>query len=401
MVDSGKCEHSVTLGWSETSGESVFTCEKGLLSFSNAVYARSDTTKESSVQLKLSFVRCNKLTVLKLVTNARFVEVSVMKDSLLKYLTTVRGTVEADSNFQSEFPLFEGQFEDETCEFRELHLKFLSIKPAPGQDATQPVQLVLKSVICEYTDGTPDTAPPLQQGPGMGGMGGIGGMGGGGGVEMMAMMAMSMMGGGMGGGLGGGMNGGRGGMPMPATGSGKVPGAPRGRPQEAHFTDAEKPTNSDNNANTTYSVSAKEVITSDVATRSMADEPASSNTTANNTADTRATQRAEPKTNQTSARAPASAPVSAPSRPAPVAPAGLDGAQLASIMWTVKSSMIDEISQLLDRKLAPVMARLDGIDAKLRSIETEVRARQEVEAVFASAPSATVPTETETAECDT
>ena len=51
---------------------------------------------------------------------------------------------------------------------------------------------------------------------------------------------------------------------------------------------------------------------------------------------------------------------------------GLDASQLASIMWTVKSSMIEEIGQLLDRKLAPVLARLDGIDRKLDSLEREV-----------------------------
>lgn len=388
MAGSGKCEHSITPGWDETGEELVISCEKGSLSFGNAIYTRSGATKDTSVQLKLSFVGCNKLTALKLVTNARFVEVSVVKDSLLKYVATVRGTApEVDSGYESEFPLFVGHFADDTCEFRELHLKFLSIKPAPVKDATQPMQLVVKSLLCEYTDGTPDTAPPLQQGPGaMSGMSGMSGMGGGGGVEMMAMMAMSMMGGGMGGGMSGGM-GGKGGMPlpgMPARRSNPNPDPdpnlnPNPNPTPV-LAQAETPTNRNQISNPAVRRAASsDGANSDVA--SSEDPSAKNNAACGDSVSSAAPhERAEPKINPTLSPYPAAAPAQAQaSRPAQ-AP-GLDGAQLAGIMWTVKTSMIDEIGQLLDRKLAPVMARLDGIDAKLRTLETQVRARQDAEIV--------------------
>jgi len=43
----------------------------------------------------------------------------------------------------------------------------------------------------------------------------------------------------------------------------------------------------------------------------------------------------------------------------------LDPSQLAAILWTVKSTLIDEIAELLDAKLQPIVSKLSMIEAQL------------------------------------
>uniref|UniRef100_A0A7S3GYQ9 Uncharacterized protein n=1 Tax=Spumella elongata TaxID=89044 RepID=A0A7S3GYQ9_9STRA len=326
--------------------------------------------------MKVKFVEVNKLKCLSIVCNARFVEIYAMKDSLLKYMTTMRGVAPEGDLPSSDFPLFECKYTDDNCEFRELHLKFLSIKPALVTDPARLLQLSLVSLLCEYSAGTADTAPPLQQGPSLGGLGGAGGM------NMMAMMAMSMM---------GGMPGGMGGMRAKA-GLGGVPQAP-GMPGAVRTNPVQVappavPATTAEGAQSSHSNSYSDSQEADVIQAVDAVSPAHSIDGTAGLSDS-AHKQPEPKTAPARASAAPVAPNasttaatgnptstsfatgSAQNKPAAAAP-GLDIGQLASMLWTVKGSMLEEMGQLLDRKLAPVMSRLDRIDSKLKNLEVEV-----------------------------
>ena len=371
-------EFDIAPGWDQPSDESGVVHGQGSLSINGALYTRGgDGGTDTSLQMKVKFAEVNKLKCLSIVCNARFVEIYAMKDSLLKYMTTMRGVAPEGDQLSSDFPLFECKYTDENCEFRELHLKFLSIKPALVAEPARPLQLSLVSLSCEYSAGTADTAPPLQQGPSLGGMGGAGGM------DMMAIMAMSMMGG-MPGAAMGGMRGKRGigGVPQaPCT-----PGAVRTNPvlaappavpstaaegMQRCFSNSESKQSdviqSVGAASPACSVdtTAGSSVTGDKPPESKAVPQASVAPVAPNTSTATATA------NPTSTATPGSAQI----KPVAVA-AGLDIGQLASMLWTVKGSMLEEMGQLLDRKLAPVMSRLDRIDSKLKNLEAEIGALQ-------------------------
>ena len=51
----------------------------------------------------------------------------------------------------------------------------------------------------------------------------------------------------------------------------------------------------------------------------------------------------------------------------------LDPNQLAAIMWTVKSTLINEIAELLDAKLQPIVSKLSTIEAQLAASEAKHR----------------------------
>lgn len=364
-------ELDVAPGWDQASVKTAVVHGLGSLSIKNATYTRGgNSVTDTSLQIKINFKQVNKLTCLSILSNARFVEIYALKDSLLKYMTTMRGVApdpEGDLP-TSDFPLFECKYADENCEFRELHLKFLSIKPALVADPLLPLQLSLVNMSCEYSKGTADTAPPLQQGPSMGGMGM--GLGGAGGVDMMAMMAMSMMGG-MPGAMGG--KGGMQGMPNEGR-SHPVRSAPLAAPVAVENSMKRCDNGSEGN---------KVGIPGDAAATNL--QSPSGNSTSVNDTHTPTTAVAATATTTVTATATATKANNAPISPNPAilasaipqsrpaaAPPGLDIAQLASMLWTVKGSMLEEMGQLLDRKLAPVMSRLDQIDSKLRNLEIEV-----------------------------
>eukprot|EP01032_Pedospumella_encystans_P007575 gene7575-9074_t len=371
-------EFDIAPGWDQPSDGAGFVHGQGSLSIKDALYTRGgDGGTDTSLQMKVKFVEVNKLKCLSIVCNARFVEIYAMKDSLLKYMTTMRGVAPEVDLPSSDFPLFECKYTDDNCEFRELHLKFLSIKPALVADPARPLQLSLVGLSCEYSAGTADTAPPLQQGPSLGGMGGAGGM------DMMAMMAMSMMGG-MPGAMGGmGGKAGLGGVPQGPGISGAVRTNPvQAAPPAIPGTAAEgaKSNNSNN-----YSKQADVVHAVGAASPAYSlDTTAGSSDFADKQTESKAAPaRASPAQAASNASATTGNPTStsfatgsAQNKPVAATP-GLDIGQLASMLWTVKGSMLEEMSQLLDRKLAPVMSRLDRIDSKLKNLEEEVSALQQ------------------------
>lgn len=371
-------EFDIAPGWDQPSDSAGVVHGQGSLSIKDALYTRGEGGgTDTSLQMKVKFVEVNKLKCLSVVCNARFVEIYAMKDSLLKYMTTMRGVAPEVDQLSSDFPLFECTYSDENCEFRELHLKFLSIKPALVTDPARPLQLSLVSLLCEYSAGTADTAPPLQQGPSLGGMGGAGGM------DMMAMMAMSMMGG-MPGGMGGMRGkGGIGGVPQ-APG---MPGAVRTNPvlvapPALPSTAAEGTHISNSNSNS----DSKEAGVVHAVTAASPAYPVDTTAGSSDSADKQPESKAAPARASAAPAAPNASTAttatntgttgSAQNKPVAAAP-GLDIGQLASMLWTVKGSMLEEMGQLLDRKLAPVMSRLDRIDSKLKNLEEEVSALQQ------------------------
>lgn len=373
-----------------------------------------------------------RLKSLNVLCNAKFVEVYAINDTLSKYVATVRGTNATVESAAASQNLFTMSMVDPTFDFRALQLRFLSIKPLAIESTTvstgnTAVEFCLSSIRLEY-DALPDSPaqPPLvQQGqgvPGMGmGMGGSGG-GGGGGADLLALMAMSMMGMAGGGGGGVGRGGGLGGnnamfappqLAPPVKGSGGADhsaGLAIGLQQEqcidlsggvsavghsavqtgkartasstgsrvqagggdnADATDAADASIHNNDVSATQNLCSGAIVTS---TNTVADNPAPvpnpvpastpvSSTTEVPSIPTPSAARAAPV--MTASR---TAPAAARSQlPATTAP-GIDYAQLASILWTVKGSIVDDLSQLLDKKLAPVIARLDRIDAQIEKL---------------------------------
>lgn len=360
MMTPGTVEFDVAPGWEQSNADCSTLHEQGSWTVKNASYTRGGAVSDTSLEMKVKFAEVNKLKCLCIISNARFVEIYAMKGSLLKYMATMRGVAPEVDHPPTDFPLFECKYTNEACEFRELHFKFLSIKPPFVPDSGSPLQLSLVNLTCEYSAGQADTAPPLQQGPSLGGMSGAGG------VDMMAMMAMSMM---------GGMSGvkGMGTLPGPSPNTARpnpvraptVPLMPVNRQEMGE--DQRRETQSNE------STTAVDLPNStDNATASNVSSTLPPNPSAVNSADPKQTLN-RATSNSTSAAATNSANPngSTSSRPAATAP-GLDIAQLASMLWTVKGSMLDEMSQLLDRKLAPVMSRLDRIDGKLRDLEAGV-----------------------------
>lgn len=375
-----KCAISSSDGWTRVDSEACVAETDDSLSGAKLRYT---SASGALLELKISPNAHNKrLKSLNITCNAKFMEVYAVKDTLSKYVATVRGTNATTIAELMSAPvnMFAMSLDDNTCEFRELQLRFLSIKPvAAGSDAAAAttVEFCLDNISLVY-DKLADSlalAPLVQQGAPGASMGlGLGGSGAGaGGGDLLGLMAMSMMGmAGMGSGR---MNNGAAGSagaglgmfgPPPGgaaagRGGSVSTGAPQQRTPPATNVSADSAAaGSSGGDGSTVAADSESGVRSDAAAGVGACERSNSNE--RSTPSQAPTQRPAPPL-------PHSARIPVPPTAAAAAPA-IDYAQLASILWTVKSTIVDDISQLLDKKLAPVVARLDRMDAQMSTLNS-------------------------------
>jgi hypothetical protein len=359
------------VGWQLVSGNEL-ECLDGSVYGQNVTYSRSASCTEPFVELKLVSQTIRRLTSVRIDCNSKFIEIYIMRDNLLKYHSTLRGGKTEINN------LFSASSSD-SFEFKELHLKFLSIKPLPadsGTDTVTALQLTLSQVQLDF-------APVAARAPNHNSSASGGSSNGDSGADMMAMMAMSMgmgmMGPGMGrpggGGGGAGSVGGMGaGMPamlsMALASMGAGAGAGGGERGTVHIpATAQNP----QRPAAQLKVSPEEMNQPSVDPgQKMYPAPAGGEA-----APRQASTGKIDTSNQSSGSASVGTGGSTAGAerriPAP-AVAGLDATQLASILWTVKGSIVQEIGELLDSRLLPVLTRLDRMEGRLGVLSDSVAA---------------------------
>jgi hypothetical protein len=355
----------------------------------NVIYVRLAGSKDAPAELRLAFKQAVSVAGLAITCNARFAEVYTQNDALLKYHSTIRGTSTDEQN------VFASTMQEE-LECREVVLKFLSIKPAVDTSiatADDLLQLRLQNFHLQYRRVERDstTSSNSSQSSNASAM------------NMMSMMALSMMAapcGGLGpasravsgpsrgattgmqeGGSGGGAGGmsallgmavsamqqsGRDGNSLNSaralTGTGGRGGRGLSDPVHRVHTRPVDPTAHQNDVDGPDAQFSNS--TRDDSEISHGVGHAGGEGAAQTTGPSRAVRR-------TAAPAATTAKAAAASKAAAGAAPALDISQLASILWTVKSSIVSEIDTLLERRLAPVIAKLDALEGQVRELRRQ------------------------------
>ena len=311
-----------TVGWEACGSRGSLSQDNGSIIGKDVLYTRSQTCADPHCTVVIKLIVPNALVGLDLNCNAKFVEVYVQNGGLLKYQCTLRG-IKSDAANSFCFST------KDSFECRELHLKFLSIKPIINNDNDAKdagLQLLLDSIQLELAPANSTPAESLQT------------------PSMLNMMAMSM--GMKETGSGGGSN--SAGMSA-LLGMTMASMSAHGRTQERQ---------SAHNPNKEVHQPNKDTAVREGQAR---DKLGSSTEQAHCSA----------------SGVEGSIPVATPPPAAKVIPAsggggGLDVSQLASILWTVKGSIVEELGAQLDQKLDPVLRRLDKMDARIEALAVKL-----------------------------
>jgi hypothetical protein len=354
----------------------------------NVIYVRLAGSKDAPAELRLAFKQAVSVAGLAITCNARFAEVYTQNDALLKYHSTIRGTSTDEQN------VFASTMQEE-LECREVVLKFLSIKPAVDTSiatADDLLQLRLQNFHLQYRRVERDstTSSNSSQSSNASAM------------NMMSMMALSMMAAPCGG-LGpasravsgpsrgattgmqeGGSGGGAGGMSALL---GMVVSAMQQSGRDGNSLNSARALTDTGRGGHGLSDPVHTVHTRPVdpaAHQNNVDGPDAefSNSTRDDSEISHGVGHAggegaaqttgpSPAVRRTAAPAAATAKAAAVSKAAAGAAPALDISQLVSILWTVKSSIVSEIDTLLERRLAPVIAKLDALEGQVRELRRQ------------------------------
>jgi hypothetical protein len=395
-MEPSSCVVSGPVGWEQQLNDNtvVFNDNGERVVGENVIYVRVAGSKDAPAELRLAFKQAVSLAGLAITCNARFAEVYTQNDALLKYHSTIRGTNTDEQN------VFASTMQEE-LECREVVLKFLSIKPAVDTGIATAVdlhQLRLQNFHLQYRRVKRDitTSSNTSQSSNASAM------------NMMSMMALSMMaapGGGLGPvsravsspsrgantGLQEGGGAGAGGMAAllgMAVSAMQQPGragnslCPAGVPAGTAYRDSGGPSNAMHGVHVWSVEPAAHRIKGTIAV----DDPDAQISISNrddsefshgvgHTGGECVAQTVDLGTAAPVRRAETPAAAKAKAAAAPKAAAGsapaLDVSQLASILWTVKSSIVSEIDTLLERRLAPVIAKLDALEGQVQELRRQ------------------------------
>jgi hypothetical protein len=337
------------------------------------------TEQQLPLEVTLTFQPVAKryLKSVTIISNSRFVEVHNIFDGKSNYAGTLRGTTfptasphnesEENENQPSStitnetMTLFSCTLEGVHLCFDSVKLKFASIKPLFPTDPSSSMKVHLHTFNLSIEASSINNSNNIAHGNGVGdavgcageagevgGAGGAGGAGGGGGnsAAMMAMMLMM--------------------MPKGVGGTPPIAHIAAGAGSGINTSHTEEVTNVHVQTQVKTTKEAQQTSLSPNSTAPSQVLPPVRTASVDSVGRGATTQPTEIK--DASGSGSRSSSSSSNGTGSKCSTAGIDATQLAAILWTVKGTIMEEMACLLDTKLAPVLKRLDRLDAKIDDI---------------------------------